>query len=247
MYHAGDAAPPNAPEANAAIGAAAGAIGAFYVLAIVGTIAMPPWLALIVAQAALAVVALSLAGPRRVGVVPPRARFVVAAVLVGASTWFLNILLDDALGLTETGGRLEHAITDPPLAVVLVTLAALPAVCEELAFRGVLARGLATRLPWWGAALASSAAFSAYHLSLAQMLPTFTLGLALATIAIRGNSVVPSMIAHAINNVAAIVLSRPEGASGNAWIGDHVMVVAPVAALLCAGGVALAATGAPSP
>ncbi len=88
-------------------------------------------------------------------------------------------------------------------------------------FRGVLARGFATRLPLPFAVLASAALFSAYHMSPVQALPTFVLGAMLAVVAIRGGSIVPTMLAHAINNAIAIVATRSAGGGMLAWLDDH--------------------------
>jgi len=90
----------------------------------------------------------------------------------------------------------------------LVAVAMFPAIGEELVFRGVLARGLARTLVAPLAVLASACAFSAFHMNLAQLLPTFVLGLAFAAIALRADSCVPSMIAHALNNTVALLVTR---------------------------------------
>lgn len=224
------------------LAATGAAIVTFYVVAIV----LPPAIALVAAQLVLAGVVLAIAGVAGLGLARPGARFVAAGVLVGASAWLLNLMLVDALGLTgQDSERLEELVSRPTLPYALATLALLPAVCEEIVFRGALARGLATRLPTWGAALVSAAVFSAYHLSPVQAVPTFTLGALLAVIAIRGGSIVPTMIAHAINNTAAIVLSRPEASDASDWLDAHAAIAAAVAGALCVAGLALAATGDP--
>src|SRR5437870_3950123 len=80
-----------------------------------------------------------------------------------------------------------------------VLLAFLPAICEETLFRGVMLRALlpAGRLP---ALLFTSLAFGAFHFSLYKLLPTATLGLLLGLLAVRSGSIIPSMLAHALNN-----------------------------------------------
>jgi membrane protease YdiL (CAAX protease family) len=103
-------------------------------------------------------------------------------------------------------------------------------------FRGVLARSLGRRYSLVVAAAISSLVFSAYHLSPVQALPTFTLGLVLGAIAIRADSVLPTMLAHGLNNAMAIAMSRGELSVASGWLDQH-----PVAAVI--GCAAATATG----
>jgi membrane protease YdiL (CAAX protease family) len=89
--------------------------------------------------------------------------------------------------------------------------------------------------------IASAIAFSAYHLSLGQALPTLLLGLELGFIAVRADSALPTMIAHATNN--AIVLSLARNPDGLAWCVAHAVPCAIAASTSVATGIALAATG----
>jgi membrane protease YdiL (CAAX protease family) len=244
LYHARVPAPGGALGAGTAVAVTGGAIAAFLAVAIVA----PPPYGLVVAQLAQVVTAIAMArgmAPRAlpaIGIVRPRARFVVAAVLIGASAWYVNLALLAALHITghETA-QLEDLVTAPPLVAALAMLAIGPALGEEIVFRGVLARGLATAMPMPLAALASAAAFSLYHLSVVQALPTFVLGTLLAVVAIRGGSIVPTMIAHAINNAAAIVLSRDEARGAADWIDAHTAPAVAIGVAVCTVGVTLAA------
>jgi membrane protease YdiL (CAAX protease family) len=145
------------------------------------------------------------------------------------------------LPITEAQTReLSRLIERPPLVAAIAMFAAVPAVCEELVFRGVFARALGRDLPLAGAAAISAAVFSAYHLSVAQALPTLTLGVALAILAIRSGSVLPAMLAHAINNAAAIAVSRDEVPALSGWLADHPIAALAIAIVVAAGGLALA-------
>jgi membrane protease YdiL (CAAX protease family) len=244
LYHARVPAPGGALPAGAAVAITGCAIAGFLAVAIV----VPPGFGLFVAQLAQITVAIGLArgvAPRAlpaIGIVVPRARFVVAAVLIGATAWYVNLALITALDITghETS-QLEDIVTARPLATTLALLAVAPAIGEEIVFRGVLARGLATAMPLPVAALASAAAFSLYHLSYVQALPTFVLGALLAIVALRGGSIVPTMIAHAINNAMAIVLSRDDARGAADWIDAHTAPAIATCAVACTVGVALAA------
>ena len=140
----------------------------------------------------------------------PRPRFLVAGLLVGLSAWYVALVI--VLWVQPPGDEklLQRVVEQGSLAPSLLGLAVLPAVAEELVFRGSLARGLATRWPAWAAVLVSGLVFAAYHLIPSQMLGVLPLGLALGLLAVQSNSVVPGMIAHLTNNVIALVLSRDE-------------------------------------
>lgn len=95
-----------------------------------------------------------------------------------------------------------------PLPLLLVAFAILPAVCEELLFRGTF-HGLWARAGRpWAAVLASAVAFGAIHLSVFRFAPTMALGLVLGALALRTGSIVPGMLAHAVNNGAALLAMR---------------------------------------
>lgn len=77
---------------------------------------------------------------------------------------------------------------------------------EEIFFRGLTYGALRRRLPRHAAVLASAAFFSAAHLQVIEFLPILILGLILAYLYEFTGSLVPGMIAHAVNNLAALAL-----------------------------------------
>jgi len=175
------------------------------------------------------------------GVRMPPARFLVAGLLVGLSAWY--VALEIVLWVQPPGDErlLQRVVEQGSLVPAMIGLAVLPAIAEELVFRGALARGLATRWPAWLAVFASADLFSAYHLIPSQMLGVLPLGLALGLLAVQSNSVLPGMIAHLTNNTIALVLSRDElpGVSRALSARPEMTLVAALvllggAALLCA-------------
>jgi membrane protease YdiL (CAAX protease family) len=174
-----------------------------------------------------------------IGLARPRARFIVAALLVGVSLWYANLRLHEWLR-PPVSPQLVHLVERDALAVALAAVALVPAVCEEIVFRGVLARSLARRLPLVAAVAISAIVFSAYHMSLAQLAPTLTLGLAFGVIAVRADSAIPTMIGHAANNTIAILLSRGELGRPARWIFENPDAALAASLVLAIGGVALA-------
>jgi sodium transport system permease protein len=185
---------------------------------------------------------------RALGLARTRMRYVLAGLLVGASVWLVNLAIVSLFQLPDDTGGMKAAIDRPPLGVVLMVIAIAPAICEEVLFRGVLLRGFASQLHGWAAILLSSLLFSIYHLNLPQMVPTFVLGLVLAVIATRAGSVIPTMVAHALNNFIAVLVSRGElpvlaNDANTGWIDRHPVVAVIAAGLVAIGGITLAVTG----
>lgn len=80
-----------------------------------------------------------------------------------------------------------------------------PAIAEEVLFRGVIQRGLARRWRPWPALLITSFIFAAFHFPLLQFPVFFVLGLEFGWLYQRSGSVWPGILAHAANNLLAIV------------------------------------------
>jgi sodium transport system permease protein len=145
------------------------------------------------------------------------------AVLVGAPSALLV-----GMGLAEVTGRF---LPVPPrvveafgqfllpegmgVAELVLLLAVLPAVCEEVAFRGVLLYGLSKRLGPVALCLVVGGIFGLFHVSLFRILPTAYLGLILALVVVLTGSILPAVLWHALNNAAVLV------PSALGWIDVH--------------------------
>ncbi|TWT98046.1 ABC-2 family transporter protein [Botrimarina colliarenosi] len=88
----------------------------------------------------------------------------------------------------------------PPIGVVLLLLAVLPAVCEEIAFRGVILAGLRKSLGDAGGVLMTAVFFGATHTVLQQSLAAAPVGALLGVIALRTGSLLPCVVFHAAYN-----------------------------------------------
>ena len=109
-------------------------------------------------------------------------------------------LLDPILplppGLAELAEKLGSDAT-LPLGMVLLLMAVLPAICEELAFRGFVLSGLRERLsPGW--AIVGSAVFFglAHPTALQQTVCAAFLGLLLGYIAVKSRQITPCVAFH---------------------------------------------------
>lgn len=90
---------------------------------------------------------------------------------------------------------------------VLYVVAVLPAVLEEMIFRGILFGGLKS-CGRAGAVLVCGALFALYHQSPAQTVYQFLCGAAFALMMLRAGSILPTVLSHFLNNALIIVLDK---------------------------------------
>ena len=90
---------------------------------------------------------------------------------------------------------------------VLLVVAVLPAIFEEIIFRGFLLRGLKS-FGEVGAILLCGGLFALYHQNPAQTLYQFCCGAAFALVALRAGSVLPTVVSHFFNNALIVTLYK---------------------------------------
>ena len=132
-----------------------------------------------------------------------------------------------------------------PVAWTLLCVALIPAVAEELFFRGFLLTVLCTRQSARMAVVTSSIIFGAFHvvvmegMLLERLLPTTFLGLVLGWLAIRSGSIWPGVLLHAVHNGTVILAAHfQKEIAARGWAFDeqsHVPGWWIVAALIVAG------------
>ena len=86
-----------------------------------------------------------------------------------------------------------------------IILALLPALVEEVFFRGLMLGSL-RKVKTVYAVIAVSVCFALYHCSAAQLVYQLVYGVGLCLLFIVSNSVIPCIVAHFINNFAVITL-----------------------------------------
>ncbi|MCI0354089.1 MAG: CPBP family glutamic-type intramembrane protease, partial [Acidobacteria bacterium] len=142
---------------------------------------------------------------------------------------------------------------DSPFPAQLLVYGLLPAVCEELAFRGFILSGLSRRIGADKAILVSSLLFAFAHMNAFRFLHTFVLGVALGLLATRSGSVLPGMAFHMLHNgllliVGYLAMQAERGAELPDWMQQENIYSWP---MLVLGGVAALAGAAwlyfPSP
>ena len=185
-------------------------------------------------------------GARGYGFARVHVQWYAAAVLVGVSAWYVNLTIVDALHIPDVSKEmtklLEDLLHETPLVSTLAAIAVLPAVAEEIVFRGALARGLERDRPMWQAIVISSAVFGIYHLIPAQVVATFMLGCLLGFLTLRARSIVPAIVVHFLNNAIAIIVTRDSLPGATTWMGKHPAVMLASAITILLAGIALAIT-----
>lgn len=134
----------------------------------------------------------------------------VLATLVG-----LSILFAQLIHLIRRAGVSPEVPVDPSGAFgesgiwsMIVFLAVLAPVAEELLFRGIILRGFLSRYTAGRAILASSVLFGLAHLIPLLMFSAMILGSFFAWWRVRTGSLVPSLVGHVLNNTLALALAR---------------------------------------
>ena len=90
--------------------------------------------------------------------------------------------------------------TGMPMWQLYLYIAVLPAICEEIAFRGMLLNGLRRRLRPAALMVSVGIIFGLFHMTLFRIAPTALLGMILTGIALMTGSIFPGMLMHAGNN-----------------------------------------------
>jgi hypothetical protein len=90
-------------------------------------------------------------------------------------------------------------------------LGGLPALCEELAFRGFVLTGLRRRFRPWTAILLCSFLYALFRRNVYQFAPHFLVGVVLALLVTRTGNVWSAVIFHLVWNVVLLgPVARPE-------------------------------------
>lgn len=136
--------------------------------------------------------------------------FTMAGLLVTLVAWYLL----QSLGLPAEPPPAPLPAGFRETALAALCMALVPAVCEELLFRGVMLGALMKRMKPGAAALASAAVFAALHQSLLAFPVLLVIGLTLARLRIsRGGLVLPMMF-HGMYNFSVLLLNASGASPG---------------------------------
>jgi len=149
----------------------------------------------------------------------PDPRGLLAALCFGCSTWILalrwteiqqRLLPMDSNVARMLEQKLVWLMEIDPLVLVFF-LAVVPALCEELFFRGYALSGLRSSLGKTGSVVVVAIAFGMTHYSAQRLVTTAVLGLLLGLLVVQYRSIWPAIIAHFMHNAVSITANHPAG------------------------------------
>lgn len=140
----------------------------------------------------------------------PTVKALFGTIILGVGAICLNLLASgllsmafpgDSEALDESYMQLLDGVTFVP---ALLLMALLPAVCEEILFRGYMFTAFRNRLSLTKAIVIVSFLFGISHMSMIKVLPTAVLGAALAYMVYKSGSILCSSLIHFANNGFAV-------------------------------------------
>lgn len=113
--------------------------------------------------------------------------------------------LADAMNL---GFYIVLDVSNPVVAVFgVLIIGILPAISEEIMFRGVIMSSLRERGLWYPV-FVSAAVFALAHMNIKQLVHPFLLGVILAYITIKTGNIIYAMCIHFLNNFMALFIDQ---------------------------------------
>ncbi|MBX3427693.1 MAG: CPBP family intramembrane metalloprotease [Pirellulales bacterium] len=180
----------------------------------------------------------------------PRISHIAAAMLLAVALHPLSLQMVKGIQLIYPLGEevlaqnaeIERALGNAPQwwwPYLLIAL--LPAVCEEIAFRGFILSGLRRIGHKWWAIGFSAVAFGAVHLFLQQKITAAVIGLAIGFLAVQSGRLWTCMAFHATHNglqLLAAKLSEPDAVTESSFLfrfyqGDAPLVSDPAILAIC--------------
>lgn len=140
---------------------------------------------------------LQLAGSVMIGI----AAF-VGALILGAL--LMPIFPESAKGLTQ----LDDMLVNQPVYLLVLVVALMPAIGEELLFRGFVMGTLKKRCRPVVAIAVTTLIFAVYHMSLIKMFTIGIVGLGLTLVTYKTGSIVASMCVHFMNNLLSVLITK---------------------------------------
>ena len=119
-------------------------------------------------------------------------------------------MLETGFGVVSSAPELRAPDGGPALLMYIISLTIIPAVLEELVFRGVVMQSL-RRFGDGFALVISSILFGFIHGNLIQFIPAFLTGIAIGYFVMRTGSILTGILIHLVNNgtvVLADLLTR---------------------------------------
>lgn len=147
----------------------------------------------------------------------PKFSHLIAGIITWLGAYLLMLVGSNvfALFFPKSANSVNNTYTtligDSGTISVIVAMAVMPAICEEVLFRGFLFGTLSNRMKIWPAIIITGVVFGAYHMTLVQLIFVGILGAVMAYVVFRTKSIFVSMAMHFCNNLfATMIMLYPE-------------------------------------
>ncbi len=100
---------------------------------------------------------------------------------------------------------LVSADSIPELLFVIIVIALVPSVSEEILFRGLIQRNFEFSFGLAGGGVVAGVIFGLYHLNPFSMIPLIALGVIFGLLVYKTGSILSAMLAHFVNNFSAVI------------------------------------------
>jgi membrane protease YdiL (CAAX protease family) len=121
-------------------------------------------------------------------------------LVAGTILFVQNLFFPIPQELIDSMEKMLKTARDYSFPAAFMVIAVLPAICEEMTFRGMILSGLLTRSKPSAAIVITALLFAAFHLSLHRFFPVFLIGLGASFVVWRSGSIFTGMLLHLINN-----------------------------------------------
>ncbi|SEF99465.1 sodium transport system permease protein [Eubacterium ruminantium] len=117
------------------------------------------------------------------------------------SVWLANVFKDS----TAKAEKTISVLGEGNIWVSFIVVALMPAICEEMMFRGYVFSAAKARYKMAGTVIFVAIAFGVYHMSIARFFVTAMIGAAQALVVYYTGSIIPAMIMHCFNNAFSVI------------------------------------------
>lgn len=144
---------------------------------------------------------------------PPRIKQVAGGALLYLGTYLAVMLVSGLLTqiFSDSTQNVESAfdlMMEYPFWVLLILITVMPAVGEEIYFRGLLFGSWKKQYGGAWAVFLSSLVFGAFHQSLVKLIPTAMLGACFAYAVWKSGSIYLAMLLHFVNNLLSLLAMK---------------------------------------
>ena len=140
--------------------------------------------------------------------------WIASMILMTVATLIMTVLFPAEVGEVSSG--LMSAFLSVPLEMRILIIVVLPAICEEMIFRGLFLHSLLRpeimRRRKWIPIIISGLIFGVFHGNPVRMVPTAFLGIMMAYLVLETDNMFYNMLFHGINNGISILSTIAVGA-----------------------------------